>query len=97
MQERTSTIAGLVYESVRGVTRLVGGTNDAILAQLVPILDESSSRERALELIARPELDRRQSQGQPFGGYRQAGVHQNAADGVVQRATFFVLAHIRLV
>ena len=31
MQERTSTIAGLVYESVREVTRLVGGTTDAYL------------------------------------------------------------------
>ena len=52
MQERTSAIAGLVYESVRGVTRLVGGTTDAILAQLVPILDERSSQEREAVLAA---------------------------------------------
>ena len=53
MQERTSTIAGLVYESVREVTRLVGGTTDVILAQqLGPILDERSSEEREAVLAA---------------------------------------------
>jgi PGAP1-like protein len=52
MQERTSDIAGLVYESVRGVTRLVGGTTDVMLAQLVPILDERSSQEREAVLAA---------------------------------------------
>ena len=52
MQERTSAIAGLVYESVRGVTRLVGGTTDVILAQLVPTLDERSSQEREAVLAA---------------------------------------------
>jgi PGAP1-like protein len=52
MQERTSAIAGLVYESVRGVTRLVGGTNEVILAQLVSTLDEKSSQEREAVLAA---------------------------------------------
>ena len=52
MQERTSAIAGLVYESVREVTRLVGGTTDVILAQLAPILDEKSSQEREGVLAA---------------------------------------------
>jgi len=51
-QERTSTIAGLVYANVREVTRLVGGTTDAVLAQLGPILDESSSQEREAVLAA---------------------------------------------
>ena len=51
-QERTSAIAGLVYENVREVTRLVGGTTDAILAQLGPILDERSSQEREAVLAA---------------------------------------------
>jgi pimeloyl-ACP methyl ester carboxylesterase len=46
MQAQSSAIAALVYESVRRVTRLVGGTTDAILAQPVPVLDERSSRER---------------------------------------------------
>ena len=35
---RTRGITGLVYKSVRGVTRLVGGGLDAILAQLAPTL-----------------------------------------------------------
>jgi hypothetical protein len=52
MQERTSGIAGLVYESIREVTRLVGGTTDASLAQLGPILDERSSEEREAVLAA---------------------------------------------
>jgi len=51
-QERTSSIAGLVYESVREVTRLVGGTTDVALAQLVPILNEKSSQEREAVLAA---------------------------------------------
>lgn len=52
MQVHSSAIAGLVYESVRGVTRLMGGTTDAILAQLVPVLDQSSSDEREAVLAA---------------------------------------------
>jgi hypothetical protein len=52
MQEHASAIAGLVYESVRGVTRLVGRTTDAILAQAGPTLDEKSSREREAVLAA---------------------------------------------
>ena len=52
MQERTSAVAGLVYESVRGVTGLAGGTTDVILAQLAPILDERSSQEREAVLAA---------------------------------------------
>jgi hypothetical protein len=52
MQERTSGIAGLVYESVREVTRLVRGSTDGILAQLVPILDQRSSQEREAVLAA---------------------------------------------
>ncbi len=46
MQGRTSGIAGLVYESIRGMTKLVGSTTDSILTQLGPGLDESSSPER---------------------------------------------------
>jgi hypothetical protein len=52
MQERSSAIATLVYESVRTVTRLTGGTNDTILAQLAPVLDQSSSPEREAVLAA---------------------------------------------
>jgi hypothetical protein len=39
-------------------------------------------RVRALELGPRPELDRRQPQRQPVRRHGQAGVHQQAADGV---------------
>jgi len=52
MQEHSSAIAALVFESVRSVTRLVGGTTDAILAQPAPILDERSSQEREAVLAA---------------------------------------------
>jgi pimeloyl-ACP methyl ester carboxylesterase len=44
---RTSGITGLVYKSIRGVTRLVGGSIEALLGQLAPLLDEpASSAER---------------------------------------------------
>jgi hypothetical protein len=52
MQERSSAIASLVYESVRGITRLAGGTTEGILAQIAPILDEKSSQEREAVLAA---------------------------------------------
>jgi hypothetical protein len=42
--EPTRGLAGLVYRSVRGVTRLVGGTVDAVLAPLVPLLSGPSAR-----------------------------------------------------
>jgi pimeloyl-ACP methyl ester carboxylesterase len=42
-QGPTSGITGLVYESIRSVTGLVGGGIDAILAPLVPMLEEKSS------------------------------------------------------
>ncbi|MDK9702328.1 MAG: GPI inositol-deacylase [Sulfuritalea sp.] len=38
-QEPTKGITGLVYRSIQGVTRLVGGGIDALLAQLTPLLD----------------------------------------------------------
>src|SRR5438067_13654143 len=37
---RTKGITGLVYRSVRGVTRLVGGGVDALLALIAPLLAE---------------------------------------------------------
>ncbi len=36
--DRTRGITGLVYETVRGVTRLVGGSTEALLGWLVPVL-----------------------------------------------------------
>mgnify|MGYP001580965255 CR=1 FL=1 len=51
--ERTTGITGLVYRSIRGVTRLVGSGIDAVLAQLVPLLGEvPSSIEREAVLAA---------------------------------------------
>ena len=52
MQGSASTIASLVYESVRGVTKLVGGTTEAVLARLAPVLDQRSSQEREAVLAA---------------------------------------------
>jgi PGAP1-like protein len=50
---RRRGIAGLVYGSVRGVTRLVGGGLDALLAPFVPRLGgRSSSRQREAWLAA---------------------------------------------
>jgi PGAP1-like protein len=50
---RTRGLTGLVYKSVRGVTRLVGGGLDAILAQLRPTLaGRASSSEREAVLAA---------------------------------------------
>jgi hypothetical protein len=39
---RTSGITGLVYKTVRGVTHLVGGSVDALLALLTPALDSAT-------------------------------------------------------
>ncbi|MBX3634667.1 MAG: alpha/beta hydrolase [Rubrivivax sp.] len=52
-QQPTSGITGLVYRSIRGVTRLAGGTLDALLGQLVRLLDQpealpSSAQREAL-------------------------------------------------
>ena len=50
---RTKGITGLVYRSVRGVTRLVGGGVDALLGLIAPLLAERrSSPEREAILAA---------------------------------------------
>ncbi len=50
---RTGGVTGLVYGSVRGVTRLVGGGLDVILSRLRPTVAElPSSREREATLAA---------------------------------------------
>ena len=51
---RARGIAGLVYGSVRGITRLVGGTLEAVLGRLEPSSDEAGSslgREAALAVL----------------------------------------------
>jgi len=50
---RTRGITGLVYKSIRGVTRLVGGSVDALLGLLTPALSTAdSSREREAVVAA---------------------------------------------
>ncbi|MEP7181542.1 MAG: alpha/beta hydrolase [Betaproteobacteria bacterium] len=50
---RTGGITGLVYRSVRGVTRFVGGSIDALLGALAPLIAEQrSSPERQAVLAA---------------------------------------------
>jgi pimeloyl-ACP methyl ester carboxylesterase len=50
---RTTGITGLVYKSVRGITRLVGVGVDALLGMLAPLVaDRSSSEEREAILAA---------------------------------------------
>jgi len=50
---RTRGIAGLVYRTIRGTTGLVGGGIDAVLARLLPMLDEARpSRGREAVLAA---------------------------------------------
>ena len=45
-------ITGLVYKSIRGVTRAVGGGIDALLAQLSPLLGEMGSSSAREALVA---------------------------------------------
>jgi hypothetical protein len=49
---RTRGITGLVYRSVRGVTRLVGGGIDAVLGRLVPLFGRSPPSPRREALVA---------------------------------------------
>ena len=52
-QEPTKGITGLVYQIIRGTTRLVGGVIDAALAQFAPQFDHAeSSAEREAALAA---------------------------------------------
>ena len=50
--ERTRGITGLVYKTVRGITRLVGGSVDAILSLLQPTLAEHGSSPEREAVIA---------------------------------------------
>ena len=49
---QTGGITGLVYKSVRGITRLVGGSVDALLGLLAPLVAERPSSEERETLIA---------------------------------------------
>jgi hypothetical protein len=52
VQGHMRAISGLVYESVRGVTSLVGNATDDVLYQFEPMLNEPSSPEREARLAA---------------------------------------------
>jgi hypothetical protein len=52
MQGPTLGIAGLVHRSIRGVTRLVGGSVDALVAPFVPLLGETRSRPQREAVLA---------------------------------------------
>ena len=49
---RTRGITGLVYKSVRGVTRMVGGSADALLGALEPLVAQAPSSPRREVLLA---------------------------------------------
>jgi pimeloyl-ACP methyl ester carboxylesterase len=51
-QERTRGITGLVYQLIRGITRLVGGGIDAAFAQLAPELDHRASSPQREAVLA---------------------------------------------
>ena len=51
-QGRTGGITGLVYRSVRGVTRLVGGGVDALLGLLEPLIAQKRSSQQREAILA---------------------------------------------
>jgi len=51
-RDRAAAITKLVYQSVRGVTSLVGSATDLALQRFIPILNEPSSPEREAVLAA---------------------------------------------
>ena len=55
---RTRGITGLVYRSIRGVTRVAGGSVDALLALLRPVLDGSADTDpNADAVVPKPERE----------------------------------------
>ena len=49
---RTNGITGLVYGGVKGITRLAGGTVNAVLSGLVPLVGEKASSRRREAVLA---------------------------------------------
>ena len=54
-EQRTRGITGLVYRTVRGVTRLVGGSLDALLGQVVSLLGAAAAGPGAVPAAAERE------------------------------------------
>ncbi len=52
VHERTSGITGLVYRNIRGVTRLVGGSLDALLALLGAAFEDTASSAKREAVLA---------------------------------------------
>jgi hypothetical protein len=83
---RTRGIAGVVYRSVRGVTRLVGGTLDLALEPLVrwqPASAGTAQRDRALALLNGVIGDHLWASGNPLAqplSLRHAGVELALGD-----------------
>ncbi len=66
---RTRGITGLVYRSIHGVTRLVGGSLDAVLGRLVPLFVErpsSPEREAILSALNGVLGDHLEAKGNPL-------------------------------
>jgi len=71
--QRTGGLTGQVYQAVRGVTRLVGRSTDAVLGALLPLLDDpathpdpSPQREAILAALNGVLGDRLQAMGSPL-------------------------------
>ncbi len=84
--QRTGGLTGQVYQAVRGVTRLVGRSTDAVLGALLPLLDDpaahpdpSPQREAILAALNGVLGDRLQAMGSPLAQHmdlRPPGVSQ---------------------
>jgi hypothetical protein len=92
MQGPTFGIAGLVHMGIRGVTRLVGGGVDAVLAPFVPLLGETRSRpamEAALAVLNGVVGDHLAASGNPLAiamRARRDGVPLELRRGILARA-----------
>jgi hypothetical protein len=92
MQGPTLGIAGLVHMGIRGVTRLVGGGVEALLAPFVPLLGETRSRpamEAALAVLNGVVGDHLAATGNPLAismRLRREGVPLELRRGSLARA-----------
>ena len=92
MQGPTLGIAGLVHRGIRGVTRLVGGGVDALLAPFVPLLGETRSRpamESALAVLNGVVGDHLAATGNPLAirmRLRRGGVPLDLGRSCLARA-----------
>ena len=101
----TSGITGFVYKSIRGVTRVVGGGIDAVLARLVPLFGSgasSSEREAVLAALNGVLGDHLQHSANPLAiptRFRRGGVALDLTRGALSAAIpgatgkVLVLAH----